>query len=575
MNRSCTQTTLADQRSPLRTDRYHGATTFLTPETGESAHGLGFTIVTLIINVFGEWRSDLDRLRCHSVSAAKGGFTRLAAPLILVLLSALPCGVQAFGLPDVMRRAQMLAKTGYVRPAADLPEELRQLMHEQYQNIRFKPEYAHWRGKDLPIELAFFHRGMAFEQAVKINEVSGGSVRQIEYRPEAFDFGANKIDAKKLKNLGFAGFRVHYAINTPKVKDEVLVFLGASYFRALGRGQAYGQSARGLAINTGERSGEEFPRFVEFWIERPLQGAREFTIYALLDSPSATGAYRFTLKPGQETTIDVKARLFPRGRIGKLGVAPLTSMYLFGENQRSTQDDYRPEVHDSDGLSVNVGNGEWIWRPLVNPKRLLITSFATNQLGGFGLQQRDRQFSSYEELSTRHDLRPGVWVEPQGHWGAGRIELVQIPTPDDTNDNIVAYWVPDQAPQPDQPYDLQYRLRWQKETERRPPLMWVSQTRRGADPRHRQENSITLAVDFVGAPPPLRSSASEITAATHVDGNAKLLSSKLERNEVVGAWRLTLIVRRVDISKPVELRANLVRQNKSVSETWNYILPPE
>lgn len=549
-------------------DRHRGVCAFSARDADAPVQGLLLTIVALIGNAFGEWRSDLVRRRRQPARA------RVASSLLFVLMGGAAFAAQAFGLPDVERRAQALAKAGYVKPpAADLPDELRQLKHDDYQKIHFKPEYRHWHGKGLPIELAFFHRGMAFEQAVRINEVSGDGVRPIEYRPEAFDFGANKIDAKKLKGLGFAGFRVHYAVNTPKVKDEVLVFLGASYFRALGRGQAYGQSARGLAINTGELSGEEFPHFVEFWIDRPLPGEREFTVYALLDSPSATGAYRFTLRPGQETKIDVKARLFPRGRIGKLGVAPLTSMYLFGENQRSAQDDYRPEVHDSDGLSVNIGNGEWVWRPLVNPKRLLITSFAAAKLGGFGLQQRDRQFSSYEELSTRYDRRPGVWVEPQGPWGAGRVELVQIPTPDDTNDNIVAYWVPDQAPKPDQPYDLQYRLRWQKETERRPPLLWVSQTRRGADPHRRQENSITLAVDFAGMP--LREGAGALSAQTHLDSNAKLLDSRIERNEAAGGWRLTLIVRRIDAAKPVEIRAHLMRQNKPVSETWSYLLPAD
>jgi glucans biosynthesis protein len=501
-----------------------------------------------------------------------------ATGALLVLLATAPAAL-AFGLPDVEHRARALAKAAYVKPESELPKELRQLKYEQYQNIRFKPEQAHWGGRGMPIELSFFHQGMAFDLPVKINEVSEDGIREIRYRPDAFDFGSTRIDPAKLKGLGFAGFRLHYPINSPKVKDEVLVFLGASFFRALGRDQVYGLSARGLAINTAELSGEEFPRFVEFWVVRPSTTAREFVIFALLDSPRVAGAYRFVVKPGSETSIDVRARLYPRDTNAKFGLAPLTSMYYFGENQPAAHEDYRPEVHDSDGLSVNSGNGEWIWRPLVNPKRLLVTSFAANNPGGFGLQQRDRQFSNYEELATRYEKRPSAWVEPQGTWGAGRVELVQIPTPDETNDNIVAYWVPDKPLPAGQPYDLQYRVLWQKDAEQRPPLLWVTQTRRGPGVVRKPEkdSSVPLLVDFAGAAPPARESDGDgvMRAPISIDGNGELVQSKLERNGAIDGWRLSLTLRRIDQTKPVEVRAHLTRDNRQISETWSYILPPE
>ena len=320
------------------------------------------------------------------------------------------------------------------------------LTYDRYRDIRFKPNEAWWRGAKLPFELAFFHQGFYFDQPVRINEVVAGRVREIKFSPDLFDFGANKIDRQKMQGLGFAGFRVHYPVNTPKYKDEVLVFLGASYFRAMGKGQVYGLSARALAVDTALISGEEFPRFVEFWIEQPAANARELTIYGLLDSKRVTGAYRFLLKPGVETVVDVKAQIFLRENVSKLGLAPLTSMFTFGENQRPRTEDYRPEVHDSDGLLIQSGTGEWIWRPLTNPKRLLVTSFALDNPLGFGLMQRDRDFSRYEDLEARYERRPSAWVEPKGKWGAGRVELVQIPSPDETNDNIVAYWVPDATP---------------------------------------------------------------------------------------------------------------------------------
>lgn len=480
----------------------------------------------------------------------------------------------AFGFADVARRAQSLAEASHARRGGDLPKELQQLKYEDYKDIRFRPERAWWRGQGLPFELEFFHEGMYFDQPVKINEVDAAGVREIRYDATAFDFGANKLDSKGWKGVGFAGLRVHYALNDRKYKDEVLAFLGASYFRALGQGQVYGLSARALALDTGLTTGEEFPRFVEFWIARPAPGDRRLTLYALLDSPRVAGAYRFVLKPGAETAMEVKARLYFRADVGKVGLAPLSSMYYFGLNQHADHDDYRPATHDSGGLSVNAGNGEWIWRPLVNPKRLLVTSFATVDPRGFGLQQRDRRFSSYEDLAARYDLRPGVWIEPKGRWGAGRVELVQLPTPDETNDNIAAYWVPDRAPAPHAPFDLEYRLLWQKDTEQRPPLLWALQTLRGRGYVPKPDDGIWLQVDFVGTPPPAPDDA-EMKAAIYVDDNAEVLHSRVEPNAVRAGWRLVLRLHRRDAAKPVEMRAYLHRANAPASETWSYILPPE
>jgi periplasmic glucans biosynthesis protein len=409
---------------------------------------------------------------------------------------------------------------------------------------------------------------------VKINEVNAQGVREIAFDPDDFDYGANKIDASKLRGLGFAGFRVHYALNAPKYKDEVLVFLGASYFRALGKGQLYGISARGLAVDTAVPSGEEFPRFVEFWIERPAAQAKELVVYALLDSRRLAGAYRFVVKPGVETSVDVKARLFLREAVEKLGLAPLTSMFFFGENQRPPYEDYRPEVHDSDGLSVRAGNGEWIWRPLVNPRRLLVTSFASANPAGFGLMQRDRDYRHYEDTEVRHEMRPSVWVEPKGKWGAGRVELVQIPAPDETNDNIVAYWVPDAAPAPKDPFDFEYRLLWQKDAETRPPLAWVAQTRRGRGYMRKPDASISFVVDFRGPVLDKLPADAKPEALVTADSNAEILERNAYRNEVTGGWRMTVRLRRIDDTKPVELRGLLRNGDQPLSETWSYVLPP-
>jgi glucans biosynthesis protein len=500
---------------------------------------------------------------------------RGAAALAAFLALACPGVALAFSFGDVATLAKQLADKPYKAEEPQLPQELADLGYDKYRDIRFKSDHAWWRKDKLPFELQFFHEGLYYNLPVKINEIEGGKVREIRFDPKDFDYGANQLDTKKLTGLGFAGFRVHYAVNTPKYKDEVLLFLGGSYFRALGKNQHYGLSARGLAIDTGLISGEEFPRFTQFWIEKPKSGDTELTIYGLLDSRRAAGAYRFVLKPGEETLVEVKERVYLRENVTKLGLAPLTSMFLFGDNQHPTGDDYRPEVHDSDGLSIHSGTGEWIWRPLVNPKRLLVTSFSMTNPQGFGLMQRDHDFHDYEDLELRYDLRPSCWVEPTGQWGAGRVELVEIPSPDETNDNMVAYWTPDAPPAPGQPVDLQYTLHWQMLKETRPGLAWVAQTRRGRAFTRSPDDSINYAIDFEGPALDKLKPDAKVEGIVSVGDNGELLERNTTRNDVTGGWRLSLRLHRVDSGKPTEIRAYLRGDDSTLSETWSYILPPD
>ena len=480
----------------------------------------------------------------------------------------------AFGFEDVDARAKELAAAPFSRASSALPRELQGISYDQYRDIRFRRNRFLWNRARLPFEVAFFHPGWLYDQPVKISEIVDDKVREIKFDPESFEYGSNKIDPAKLRDLGFAGFRVHYSLNTPRFKDEVLVFLGASYLRALGKSQLYGLSARGLAIDPVSPAGEEFPRFTEFWLEKPAAGAEELTIYALLDSRRASGAYRFVLQPGEETVLEVKARLYLREKVGKLGIAPLTSMFSFGENQRAQREDYRPEVHDSDGLALQAGGGEWLWRPLVNPRRPLFSAFPTTSPRGFGLMQRDRDFGHYEDLEARYELRPSAWIEPKGKWGAGRVELVQSPAPDETSDNIVAYWVPENLPAPREPYDFEYRMRWQKDSDARPPHAWVVQTRRGHGLLRKGDTSIALFVDFAG--PALRKLGrdAKVEAVVSADSNAQIIEREIYRHDVTGGWRMALRVRRLDEGKAVELRGFLRSGNRTLSETWSYLLPP-
>ncbi len=506
---------------------------------------------------------------CFTAKRIQAGILLLA----LSIISSVPA--LAFDFNDLAKKAKQLASSSYKEPPKNISKGLENLDYDQYRDIRYKRENAYWRTSQLPFELTFFHQGRQFANAVKLNEITGKQVRPIPFDASAFDYGKNKLSPQDLKSAGFAGFRVHYPINKASYKDEVMVFLGASYLRAVGKEQIYGLSARGLAVDTALNSGEEFPRFVEFWIERPKANSKQLTIYALLDSRRVSGAYRFVVKPGEQTITEVKSQLFLRENVTKLGIAPLTSMYFSGENQRSPVEDYRPEVHDSDGLSIQSGPGEWIWRPLVNPKRLLVTSYGLSNPSGFGLMQRDQKQSNYEDLEARYEARPSVWVEPIGKWGSGRVELVQIPTPDEFNDNIVSYWVPDQLPKPGTPINFDYRLSWQKGDQKLPPLSWVTQTRRGHGFLRKPDDSIALFVDFEGPIFKKLAKDAKIDIRVSADSNGEILESHVVRNESTGAYRAALRIRRIDDKKPVEMRGFLQTVNTTLSETWSYILPAD
>jgi len=492
------------------------------------------------------------------------------ACLFCLVFAAPSFAAAPFGLKDVDALAKQRAADSFKDPGSNLPGPLKNLDHDRYEGIHFKRDVALWNKTKSPFALEFFHQGWAFDHAVAMHEIMPSGVRDLVFDPQQFDYAAAKLDPATAQGLGYAGFRAETALNLPAYRDEFISFLGASYFRALGKGQLYGISARGLAIDTAQASGEEFPRFVEFWVERPKANAQQLVVYGLLDSPRATGAYRFAITPGIETIVEVNAHIYLRDKIDKLGLAPLTSMFFHGPNERPVEGDFRPQVHDSDGLSIQSASGEWIWRPLLNPKRLLVTSFAQTDPRGFGLMQRARDFARYEDLHTRYDLHPSAWVEPLGSWGKGRVELVMIPAPDETNDNIVAYWVPDQLPPAQQPIDLSYRVHWQKDIETQPSLARVVQTRRGKSYTRNPDNSIGFVIDFVG---PLGTPGADVDAAASADANAQILEQSVQPNANGDGWRLTLRLHRVDDAKPVELRAFL-RSGETVSETWSYALPP-
>lgn len=503
-----------------------------------------------------------------------------------------------FDFQELEQKAKALAATAYSRDeGGDMPEFLKTLNYDQYRDIRFKPEQVLWRDEKLPYQVEFFHRGSSFRDRVNINIVDQGKATPVDYSPEQFDFGRNALPEQLPKNLGFAGIRLRHPLRHDDVYDEIGVFLGASYFRAVGLGQHYGISARGLAVDTGLAKAEEFPIFKEFWLEKPAKNAKSLSVFALMDSPSVTGAYRFIIQPGLDLTIQVKASIFVRKPIERLGLAPLTSMFFHGENTDRFIDDLRPEVHDSDGLLMERSNGEWVWRPLDNPKQLRISVFHDERPKGFGLMKRDRQYDHYQDMELNYQGRPSAWVEPMGDWGPGAAYLIEIPSDAEKYDNIVAFWVPDFAKNlkpveaalkekdkaklkaktetKDTSFaSFEYKLHFLLNEPVGADMGRVESTRIGAGGVPEAEldsSSRKFAVDFNGEALKRYSAKAPMEAEVSISSGKLTSPPVVHKNEETGSWRLSFILTpEKDNKDPIELRGLLKSNGEVLTETWLY-----
>ena len=472
----------------------------------------------------------------------------------------------------VERRARELAATPFTAPGADFPEVLAQLNYDQHRDIRFRTEHSLWRNRKIDAEAQFFHLGYGFRQPVHMYEVVDGQQREILYRPNLFDYGKNQFETDFSEHLGFAGFRLHAPLNRPDYLDELVVFLGASYFRALGRGQRYGISARGIAVDTGMPNGEEFPIFRTFWLRRPKPDDERLFVHALLDGPSLTGAFHFSIRPGVTTVMKVECTLFPRRTIDLLGVAPLTSMYLFGAADRRGVDDFRPEVHDSEGLQIRNGRDEWIWRPLNNPEMLRLSLYRDENPKGFGLLQRTRDFDAYEDLESRYDLRPSLWVEPREDWGPGHIRLLELPTAEEVHDNIVAFWVPAKPIEAGSEHRFHYRLHWCTVPPHRPDLASVLDTRTGAGGvpgiDYGSSDRRKFVVDFAGGQLKELPADAEVKPVVSVS-KGEITEPIVQKNPVTNGFRLFFDYKPED-GGPAEFRAHLEHDEDPLTETWSF-----
>ena len=479
-----------------------------------------------------------------------------------------------FDFEALSAQMKQLAANPYKAPAETLPDVIQNLSYDEHRAIRFRPEHALWRAEPVEFHLQAFYPGWVFKDTTTIYIGENGVYNIHEFDPSDFEYRP-PLDPSKFQNLklsGIAGFRIHAPLERPDYFDELVTFLGASYFRALGTGTRYGLSARGLAINTATADTEEFPRFTAFYIEQPNPGDDTIRIMAALDSPSLTGAFAFNILPGHQTVMDVRTRLFFRNEVTRLGIAPLTSMFFFAENDPPAHQDFRPEVHDSDGLCIHRDSGERVWRPLRNPETLALSYFEEINPRGFGLLQRDRQFSHYEDTEARYDLRPSLVIEPIGDWGKGIVQLVEIPSDSEANDNIVAFWVPEAKPGAGDSLEHNYRMRWGLSVQEPDLLAKVAGTYIGVGGNAADAATSTktrrFAIDFEGGTMSNLPADATIEPLIDVPQNARLINSSVSRLPDNG-WRLSLELERED-SQAVELRVKLSMLQRIVSETWLY-----
>ncbi|MGD7069770.1 glucan biosynthesis protein [Acetobacter sp. AAB5] len=474
----------------------------------------------------------------------------------------------AFDDNTVAQIARRLANGPYKGPDQTLPKALSNLNFDQFRSIAYRPDRALWAGDNLGFDVEFYPRGFLYKPRIEIYEVQNGQAAAVPYSPDLFTYADPSLRVED--NLGFAGLRLRAPINTPGVMEEFCVFLGASYFRAVGKDQIYGLSARGFADGTGDPKGEEFALFRAFWLEKPQPGVQSVVIHALLDSPSLTGAFRFTIRPGDSTVFDVQSTLFPRTKIEQSGIAPLTGMFYFDGNDRNHIDDWRPAAHDSEALQMWTGADQQLYRPLRNPLDLQFSTFSDTSPRGFGLMQRRRSFRDYEDLALHYEKRPSLWIEPIGDWGSGWVDLVEIPTPNEVNDNIVAFWRPKEPLQAGKEYSFTYRMYWGWDAPFPTPLARIGATRVGAVVD--DKTARFFAIDFVGAP------FEHLPKDTHFHVSPQASAGTIrnvvvEPNPEINGWRTTFEFVPGD-AKVADLSCALETDTGPVSEQWLYRWTP-
>jgi glucans biosynthesis protein len=474
-------------------------------------------------------------------------------------------------MQQFIERTRKSAKQPY-QPLKTVPSTLTELSYERYSKIQFKGKVPNWpmTTKFLP---RFYSSGYLFHKPVDIYLLRDKKAEKLKFKKSDFNFDSS-IDSKLPEQIPLAGFSLYFPFKSTIGLSEFLSFQGASYFRVLGSNQTWGTSARGIAIDTAiPHLSEEFPLFKSFWIVSPVSPESKeasLTFFAELDSPSMTGAYRFIVRPGKETVMNVKMVLFARKDVKRLGIAPLSSMYL-QDCCGSTR--YAPlsrSIHDSQGLSIESGDGHWLWLPLSNPKKLVVQQQSISNIKGFGLMQRSRNYRDYLAYGMNYQKRPSVWITPTGgDWGKGNIVLAELPTNNETNDNITTFWVPDQKIKPGKKMTFDYQISWQGDNQTLPPIGHTTMT------RHSYHNKVvTYLINFRGGDLDLLPNWISLKPIVQISGPAKLNNAWVTKTPETNSWRLEIQLTRTK-SGPVSIKSKLAYKSRILTETWKTELPAE
>lgn len=466
-----------------------------------------------------------------------------------------------FDPASILAEARQIAARPFAPLPPDLPSPFSGLNYEAYSSIRLKPEAALWVGDNLPFVIEPMHRGFIFARQMQIFIVENGTARPLGYDPAAFDFGKVPAPQGRLPDLGFSGFRI-LRRRPEGPPADLAIFQGASFFRSLAPGQNFGVIARALAIRTADPKGEEFPVLRSVWIEKPTGFGNPLVIHALLDSESVAGAYRFTIRPGEATIIDIEATIVPRVALDHVGLAPMQGTSLFGPLDRRRFDDARPAAYEVSGLQMLTGKNEWLWRPVSNRENLQISAFVDNDPKRFGFVQRERDFERFFDDDQHWETRPSLWIEPIGEWGEGAVQLVEIPSDAEANDNVIAYWRPKAPLAASAEHSFAYRQFWCWTPPDQPPLAMVTNSRTGRIGNTKRRRFV---VEFSG----------EVFAAARGDLRANLtvqpgtiLSLRTFWSRERRSMRVLFDIEPGDAQ--CELRMLITEDGRPISETWLY-----
>lgn len=498
-----------------------------------------------------------------------------------ILVSA-DSGEIKFTFETLVSMARNSARCEYKERVTPLPKSLQNLDYSQYNLMRYNIDSDLWANDDLPFRVSFFPLGTTlYSLPVEIYEIDNETlISKVPFSPKFFQYEdqVKFIKDQMPEDAGYAGFKLRYKPKGSSYPDEFAAFLGNSYFRIICDGSSYGLSNRGLAINTGvENVPEEFPAFEKFYLVKPSKGDESIIIYAFLNGRSVTGAYSFKITPGTEASVDVKSVLFLRNKVNLLCLAPITSMFWFTLGEPDNFYDYRPSVHNSEGLVLSDGKND-IYEPLTNYPfhKMINDDISCDSLRYFGLVQRDREYNRYMDPGVKYHLNPNCLIVPQNNWREGSLRLFVLPTLTEWMDNINLFWIPKTLPEPMEPINFDYKILYSLK-EPKNTLSFVKYTNLGQDLINCKNTIFALSFADKDA---IIEKSKDIKIDLQVPSDVIIASPpSIEKIIFNDTWRvlftLTIHKKLAYEDKPFIIKCTLKDNGKSISEEWYFLWYPQ